>query len=392
MRFMRILIISYDFYPNIGGVAQHVLNLAKFLNIKNNEVYVFTIRNNFKKKFFEKIDNIKVFRFFTPDVSKLRGLFFLIQAAPFGCLLSLIKKIDIIHTHTVIPDSLVGLFIFSKKKIFTNHSSQFLELYEEKNKNFIKKIYKLIIKKYDFIIAPSEELKEKSIDFFYFERSRVFFIPNGVDIERFRPVSLEEKKIKKAKIFNLWNLEQRKYLIFCPRRLEPKNGVEFFVKAVKLLSEKEKNFWGFISGNEYVKTYSNFIKNLIKELKLENYIFFTGPIPNELIVDYYQASDIVILPSLKEAVSISGLEALSCGVPIIGTNVGGIPFIVKNGITGILVQPQNEMEIYKALIKLINNEQLRITMGINGRKFIEDNFSWNIIVNKIIGIYSKNDK
>ncbi|MEM5830905.1 MAG: glycosyltransferase family 4 protein [Candidatus Aenigmatarchaeota archaeon] len=389
---MKILIISYDFCPNIGGVAQHVFNLAKFLSIKNNEVYVFTIRNSFKNKFFEKIENIKVFRFFTPDISKLRGLFFLIQASFFGFLLSLIKRIDIIHSHTIIPDSLVGLFIISKKKIFTNHSSQFLELYETKNKNFIKKIYKLIIKKYNFIITPSEELKEKSIKFFNFENNKVFFIPNGVDIERFKPVSLKEKEVKKSKIFSLWNLEERKYLIFCPRRLEPKNGVEFFVKAVNLLIEKEKNFWGIISGNEYVKSYSNFIKNLIKELKLENYIFFTGPVPNEVIVDYYQASDIVVLPSLMEAVSISGLEALSCGVPVIGTNVGGIPFIIRDEITGILVQPKNEIEIYKALIKLIDNEQLRMALGINARKFIEDNFSWNSIVNKIIEIYSKNDR
>lgn len=389
---MRILMISYDFYPNIGGVAQHVLNLSKFLSKYNNEVYVLTVRNKFNYRFFEHIDNIKVFRFFVPDISKLRGLFFLIQALLFGCLLSLAKRIDVIHSHTVIPDSLVGLFIISKKKIFTNHSSQFLELYEAKNKNFIKKIYKLIIKKYDFIIAPSEELKKKSIDFFNFEENRIFFIPNGVDIERFKSASLEEKRIKKLKIFNLWNLEQRRYLIFCPRRLEPKNGVEFFVKAINLFLDKEKDFWGIISGNEYVKTYSNFIKNLIKELKLENYIFFTGPVPNEVIVDYYQASDIVVLPSLMEAVSISGLEALSCGVPVIGTNVGGIPFIVKDNITGILVQPKNEIEIYKALIKLIDNEQLRMTLGINARKFIEDNFSWNSIVNKIIEIYSKNDR
>lgn len=386
---MKIIIISYDFYPNIGGVAQHVFNLAKFLVKKNNEVCVFTVRNNFKNKFCEYIHNIKVYRFFTPDVSKLRGLLFLAQAIPFGFLFSLIKKVDIIHSHTVIPDSLVGLFIISKKKIFTNHSSQFLELYEDKSRNFIKKIYKFIIKKYNFIVTPSEELKEKSIIFFNFANDQVFFIPNGVDIERFKPVSLKEKEFKKSKIFSLWNLEKRKYLVFCPRRLEPKNGVEFFVKAVKLLTEKEKNFWGIISGNEYVKSYSNFIKSLIKELKMEDHVFFTGPVPNELIMDYYQASDIVVLPSLMEAVSISGLEALSCGVPVVGTNVGGIPFIVKDGVNGILVNPKSEKEIYNALVRLIDKEELRNKFGINARKFIEENFSWDKIAKEIIDIYSK---
>ncbi|MCX7697936.1 MAG: glycosyltransferase family 4 protein [Candidatus Goldbacteria bacterium] len=386
---MSIILISYDFYPNIGGVAQHVLNLGRFLSRNKNEVYVFTIRNSLNQKFFEYLEGVKIFRFFSPNISKIRGLFFLFQSSIFGFLFSLFKKIDIVHSHTIVPDSLVGLFLFSKRKIFTNHSSQFLELYDDKNKIFIRIIYKFIMKFYDFIIAPSEELKEKSIKFFNFKKDKVFFISNGVDVQRFRPINIKEKYNKKLEIFKFWNLDQRKYLIFCPRRLEPKNGVEFFVKAIQLLIKEEKNFWALISGNEYILSYANFIKNLIKELNLENYIFFTGSIPNEKIIDYYQASDIVVLPSLMEAVSISGLEALACGIPVIGTKVGGIPFIISDKENGLLVEPKNYYQIYESILYLIKNDKLRFDMSKKSRQLIENNFSWDKIVLKIESIYKK---
>ena len=382
---MKILIISYDFYPNVGGVAQHVFNLSKSLKIRNHKVYIFTLRYSLKDKFIEDLFEVKVFRFFTFNISKLRGIAWLSQVIFFGFFYSILKRFDVIHTHTVIPDSLAGLFIFSKKKIFTNHSSQFLELYDEKNKNLLKFFYKMILKKFNNIIAPSFELKEKSEKFF---NKNSFYIPNGVDIEKFKPISLEEKDKKKKEIFNKLNLEKREYLIFCPRRLEPKNGVEYFVRAIKLVLEKEKNLWAIISGNEYIKEYALKIKNMIKELNLSNYIFFTGPVPHEQIIEFYQASDIVVLPSLMEATSISGLEALACGVPVIGTTVGGIPEIVYDNVNGLLVLPKDSNKLSEAMIDLLKNREKRLNMGLKAREIIINKFSWNKIVEEVEKIYS----
>jgi glycosyltransferase involved in cell wall biosynthesis len=382
---MKILIISYDFYPNIGGVAQHVFNLSKSLKIRNHEVHVFTLRYSLKDKFVEDLFGVKVFRFFTFNISKLRGILWLFQVIFFGFFYSIFKRLDVIHTHTVIPDSLAGLFIFSKKKIFTNHSSQFLELYDDKNKNLLKLFYIMILKKFNNIIAPSIELKEKSEKFF---NKNSFYIPNGVDIEKFKPISLEEKDKKKKEIFNKLNLEKREYLIFCPRRLEPKNGVEYFVGAIKLVLEKEKKLWAIISGNEYIKEYASKIKNMIKELNLSNYIFFTGPVPHEQIIEFYQASDIVVLPSLMEATSISGLEALACGVPVVGTTVGGIPEIVYDDVNGLLVPPKDYNKLAEALVDLLKNKEKRLNMSLKAREIIINKFSWDKIVEEVEKIYS----
>lgn len=385
---MKILIISYDFYPNIGGVAQHVFNLAKNLSKIGHDVTVFTLRYDFKSNFEENIEGIKVYRFLTLDIPKLRGIIFLIQALIFGFFYSLFYKIDVLHSHTVIPDSLCGIFIFSKKKVFTNHSSQFLELYESTGKNLTKFLYKTVLNFFDVIIAPSIELKEKSEKFF---NKKPFYVSNGVDIEKFYPLTFEEKQNKKELIFKLWNLEERKFIIFCPRRLEPKNGVEFFVEALKFLKDKRSDFWGIISGNEYIPEYAQKIKNLIRDLNLSNYVLFTGPILHEEIVNYYQASDLVVLPSLYEATSISGLEALACGVPVIGTKVGGIPYIIKDGINGILVEPKNSKEISESMLYLLEKEDVRLKMSKIAREIIVQNFSWNKIVIEIEKIYSSKD-
>jgi glycosyltransferase involved in cell wall biosynthesis len=238
------------------------------------------------------------------------------------------------------------------------------------------------MKFYDLILAPSEELKEKSEKFF---NKPSIFIPNGVDTDFFAPADQEKKRSKKQLIFEKWNIEPRKFIIFCPRRLEPKNGVEFFVEAIKFLSNKRKDFWAIISGNEYIPEYAKKIKNMIKDL--EKFVLFTGPIPNKEMVNYYQASDIVVLPSLMEATSISGLEALSCGVPVIGTKVGGIPFIVKDKFNGLLVEPRNSEEIFKAISLLLNDDKEREILSRNARDFILQNFSWDKIIKDIEKIY-----
>ncbi len=305
----------------------------------------------------------------------------------FCFIFSLIKKIDVVHTHTVIPDSLVGLFVFSRKFVFTNHSSQFLELYDKKNKVFLKFLYKFIIKRYNVILAPSEELKEKSQKFF--NKDKVIFISNGVDADKFSPINWEQKQIKKKEIFKKWNVVDREYVIFCPRRLEPKNGVEYFVDAIKNLVKLRNDFLAIISGNEYVKWYAQMIKNKIKENNLSEYILFTGSLSNDEIVDYYRISDIVVLPSLMEATSISGLEALSCGIPVIGTNIGGIPYIIHNGINGILVSPRNVQEITSAINYLLSSEKIRQEMGNRSRSLIEEKFSWDVIVKEVENIYQK---
>jgi len=105
---------------------------------------------------------------------------------------------------------------------------------------------------------------------------------------------------------------------------------------------------------------------------------------------FYGISDIVVLPSLKEATSISGLEAMATGKPLVGTKVGGIPMLIDNEQTGILVSPKDPHALSEAIIDLLKNNEKRKTMGINARKKVINEFDWKkTIAPRTIEIYKK---
>ena len=142
-----------------------------------------------------------------------------------------------------------------------------------------------------------------------------------------------------------------------------------------------------IAGNDVDKQYSDSIRNLIKELNISGFIDLLGPISNKNMVDYYQISDIVVLPSLMEATSIAGLEAMACGVSVIGTNVGGIPEIVSDGVNGIIVPKKDSSVISAAIIKLLSNRNLLRKFSKASREIAVNKFSWLTITKETVKVY-----
>jgi glycosyltransferase involved in cell wall biosynthesis len=103
------------------------------------------------------------------------------------------------------------------------------------------------------------------------------------------------------------------------------------------------------------------------------------------IIDYYSAADISILPSLMEATSISGLEAMAASLPLVGTKVGGIPFIIKDGINGYLCEPKNPEDLAKKIELLLASKYEK--MGEKSRLIATNNFDWMTIADQTIQAY-----
>jgi glycosyltransferase involved in cell wall biosynthesis len=104
---------------------------------------------------------------------------------------------------------------------------------------------------------------------------------------------------------------------------------------------------------------------------------------------YYSSSDVVVLPSLLENFPIVALEALSSGKPVIASNVGGIPEVVKNNENGILVDPANVDQMIDALLCLLENSSMRNSMGNMGRKLVEEKFDWKKIGREYLKEFEK---
>lgn len=379
---MRICIISHDFHPNIGGIAAHVVNLAQGLVRKDHSVCVVSIR--YKKNtlpFFSMESGVAVYRFLVPNVSKLRGISFMLQAIPYFFVRSIFRPFDVVHWHNLLPDSFIGLSIFGRKKIFTNHSSNFLEMHDKNPKS---SFWSFVFSFVDCIIAPSLELRDTSISFFTFSHSCAHYISNGVRADIFRTPSLDERTSARASVVPN---TQDSFVVLCPRRLEPKNGVEFFVRAAHAIIEKYPQCIFIVTGNDAFPDYASSVKKEALSGPAANRIVFTGPIPNAEMIQYYWASDVVVLPSLMEATSISGLEAMSCGLPLIGTRVGGIPQIINDKQTGRLVSQKNPKDIVDAIDFLIHNHEALREYGACARARIEKEFSWDAIIDKTLEIY-----
>ena len=133
-----------------------------------------------------------------------------------------------------------------------------------------------------------------------------------------------------------------------------------------------------------------FLKMQAKFLGIEDRVIFLGYIEDSKLPEVFRMADIFVLPSVtSEAFGIVVLEAMASGVPVIATNVGGIPEIVKENEAGLLVPPGNELELRNAIQRLLQEEKLRRWYGSNGRRAVEEKYSWDRVVVKIEKTYEE---
>ncbi|WP_294713231.1 glycosyltransferase family 4 protein [uncultured Fusobacterium sp.] len=407
-----VYMISSLFYPSIGGVENHIYNLSKtiilrnktikvkvikpVINLEQNNIYILDGIEIHEISVGNKRDEEKYNKYKNKSKGNLIGFLYGYKRKYFfnkynKILLNYIendliqeKKDFIIHQHDFISNIILSKKLSKKYKIiFTNHTGEFLFL--KKIPIFNNIIIKLLTRHFSFIIGPSDELSS-------FETIRkkdtYCYLSNGVDTERFSEISEKEKEKLKVK----FGIESNKIIVFSPRRWAPTKGIIYLVKAIKLILDSgNNNLIFYFAGNDYLDyiEYKKEIMNYIEKNNLSKYIKLLGDIDYQKIDQYYKVADIVVLPSLMEAVSLGALEAMACEKIMIGTNVGGFPQIITNEENGILVKSKNEKELFKVINDLSKNIKKYRYLGINARKFIEKTYDWNNISDKTIEIYNK---
>jgi len=261
--------------------------------------------------------------------------------------------------------------------VFTNHSSRFLEMVEHPLQ---RRYLRWLIGHAHRFIAPSEELAAKTV-VVGFPRELVAFIPNGVDAKRFHP------SISRDTIRDELNIPSQTLLVLCPRRLQPKNGVIFFVRSLPLIRKRLGDQAVFvIAGGGYPEERRNIERQSRFDGTVDSLVLLDN-VPYERMPMVFAASDLVVIPSLIEAVSIAGLEAMATGKPVIATQVGGLPYLVEDGRTGILVPPADHHSLASAMIRLLEDAPLRQRMGAAGRDRIEQQFLWDSIARRTLEVY-----
>jgi glycosyltransferase involved in cell wall biosynthesis len=391
---LRIIIVSKDFLPNIGGIAAHVYFLAKHLVLAGAAVRLLTTRkdidskrNIFKfsqnKYTLEGIEVTEVPLLYTP------GLYRYQYSWRYTNILRnwLKDQFQVIHYHFWNFDAQVAMPLSGTvPMVMTNHSSSFLRYQNDPKKSVL---LKRSLESANKLIAPSKELIDASISL-GFPKPDTYYIPNGVDINLFKPDPMQ--RIAKRLLLNI---KKDDIVIFCARRPVPKNGLIYFVKSLQRVSKPECGqivvlFAGFEMETTYRGSNSEYedeIKNVLKDLPSFFKIIPLGKVRTDNMAAFYQASDICVMPSLQEATSLSLCEAMASGLAIVATNVGGIPELISNGIEGILVEPGDHNKFAEGLNKILTDQKLRENFGLQALKKILSGFTWEELAKRTLEVY-----
>lgn len=246
------------------------------------------------------------------------------------------------------------------------------------------KIINLHYKKSDMIVAVTRGIKKEICKSINIDKDKIVVIQNGANTDLFKPY--DRKKVKQE----LGLEENCKYVCFVGT-LVPWQGLEYLVESAPDVLKKKFNVKFLIVGDGDMK--DDIVKLVVKNGVSSNFIF-TGRIDYERVVKYINASDVCIAPFIEDRNKKIGLSPLkiyeyaSCEKPIITSKIQGLEFIEQNN-AGILVKPVDVKEIVKAIVSLLNNPKLCLTMGKNGRQYVIKNHSWESVAKKVVNVCQK---
>ena len=277
------------------------------------------------------------------------------------------KSCDVIHAHWTIS-GLIALLVgkwYKKPVVLTVHGSDINVL----NKKFLLKLLNgFILSHMDCVIAVSPVLEE-TLRKMGVMQERLRYIPNGVDIEEFYPVSTDYPVTNRI----LW-----------VGRMSKEKGLDILIKAMREVVQDVPQAQLILVGDGPER---GAVEQMIKDYHLGEHIHLEGLQSHLEMPRYFRMSQIFVLPSAYEGFPLVVLEALASGLPCIASNVGGIQAVIENGVNGYLVPPKDASELSFKIIELMSNPEVVKEMGKNAREKVKDHYSWDKIADRTIDFY-----
>jgi glycosyltransferase involved in cell wall biosynthesis len=234
----------------------------------------------------------------------------------------------------------------------------------------------------DALIAVSRYTVGELTGLYGIEEEKIHVIYNGVDVNKFKP------RPDRAELRREFGLEKEKKIVLFVGRLYHRKGLEILLRSIPPVLKEFGDVKFAISGTGF-KQKEQSLRDLAKELEIEDYVAFLGYVPDEKLPDLYSASDIFVLPAIYENFPFAILEAQATGLPVISTKVGGIPEFLADKENGFLIDPGDQTQLTQRVLTLLQNPEQAEEMGRRGRKLIEEKFAWRLITAQVIDLYHK---
>ena len=244
-----------------------------------------------------------------------------------------------------------------------------------------------VLNRVDRVIAatPAEQAQ---LEWLYkADMRKVIVIPPGVDVGHFYPIPVDEAR-------QFINLGPSARMILFVGRIEPLKGLDTLIKAVACLRVKdlaEPVHLAVIGGDpdaapEEMSAEMTRIQKMCDDLTVGKMVAFLGKRSQDTLPYYYSAAEVVVMPSHYESFGMVALEAMACGTPVMASQVGGLAFLVQDGVTGYHVPEDDDKALCEKLTALLGDATLRRTLGRNAAEYAQ-NYAWEKIAAQVVGVY-----
>lgn len=335
----------------IGGAGIWLLNLLGSIDRERFEIKVVLPQGSML------VDKVKGLGFEAIAVEGMRDRSF--DIAVVGLLQGIFRKEKphIVHTHASLSARLAAK-LSGVSIINTKHCM-------DSRKKGIKRLAGACINNWlsDSLVAVSEAVRQNMLDNGA-AKDKISVVYGGICPVR----ELEDKE--KSEVRQKWGISDQDIIVGIVARLAEVKGHQYFLEAAEIISREKKDVKFVIAGSGPME---NMLKEQARGLGIESRVVFTGFMEN--IYEILNILDINVISSLSEALCLSLIEGMSIGKPSVGTETGGVPEVVRAGYNGFLVPAGNSEGLAVAVLKLIDDPQLREIMGDRGRRLAAESFT-----------------
>jgi len=240
----------------------------------------------------------------------------------------------------------------------------------------LSKIEAASAKNASLLVTVSKYSSRKMVQFYGVDEKNIRVVPNGVDIDRFKPSKVD------AKLKRQIGLDSKLCVLFVGR-LIPRKGLSFLVEAAKHIVEEYPQTLFVIVGDGPLKSS---LRARLENMNLSRNFNFLGDVNETVLPALYNCADVFVLPSIQEGQGIALLEAQATAKPVVAFDVGGVREAVQDEETGFLMKPDSR-QLAEAVMKLLANYSLREKLGSNGRVYVSANYSWDACAQKMLKVY-----
>lgn len=393
---MKICFISPEYLPLSGGTGAYVYYLSNELMRNGHEISIVTGYERAQDVQVSPLHSIHFLKI--PKIPIVKS--FMFAGYSFKKLSSVrdTSNVDVTHVNLPLVPNFAVPSNFGQALISTVHSTWKGEAeairgepYNRLNANekflvsfnwFLRIFEEKMLNRSCRLIAVSDFTRRELVRYYNIKESKIRIIHNGVDIDKFKPAP-DKRRLKEE-----LGLNPNDIAILSVGRLYARKGLFTLIESIPAVVKKFKNAKFIISG----KGQSDEMKKLVahaERLGVHDKIIFTGYFPDKKLPKLYQAADVFAFSTFYEHHPFAVLEALSTGLPVVTTKVGGIPETIQNGKNGFMCEPSNSKEFSDQILYLLEHPAEASEMGCLARKTIKAQYDWRILVKEALAVYQE---